>query len=140
MPLSAFTPTIENSELGGLQYGESYTVAVTAIYTLSDAAGNTEVYSAVPQSSTCTISIAPHPAINLSSSNASSGPGNNTRKPNWYISTNLYLCGVSSYNWMFISVDPNTNQPIVSELPVVCNSGSSSRFIQLSSVNIPGLT
>ncbi len=140
MPLAAIAPAVGNTEVGGLQYGESYTVAVTAIYTLSDAAGNTEVYSAAPQSSTCTISIAPHPAINLSSAYASSGPGNNTRKPNWYISTNQYLCAVASYNWMFISVDPNTNEPIASELPVIYNSGSSSRFMQLSSVNIPGLT
>ncbi|MFM1998953.1 MAG: hypothetical protein RL204_900 [Bacteroidota bacterium] len=140
MPLASFVPSVGNTEIGGLQYGESYTVQVSAIYTLSDAAGNTEVYTATPQSSTCTINIAPHPAINLASSYASSGIGNNTRKPNWYISTNVYLCAVASYNWMFISVDPETNEPIASELPIIYNSGSSSRYMQLNSTNIPGLT
>jgi hypothetical protein len=140
MPLASFAPSVTNTAVGGLQYGQSYTVQVTAIYTLADAAGNVGVYTAAPTAPTCTITIGTQPAINLSSAYASSGPGNNARKPNWYISTNQFLCAVVSYNWMFIPVDPNTNAVLTSELTTVYNSVTSTRFMQLNSTNIPGLT
>jgi hypothetical protein len=140
MPLSSFVPSVTNTAVGGLQYGQSYTVSVSAIYTLADAGGNTSVYTATPDASTCTITIGAQPAVNLSSTFASTGPGNNPRKPNWYISTNQFLCGVVSYNWMFIPVDPNTNEVLASELTAIYNSVTSTRFMQLNSTNVPGLT
>jgi Secretion system C-terminal sorting domain/Putative metal-binding motif len=140
MPLASFMPSVSNTAVGGLQYGQSYSVEVSAIYTLADAAGNVETYVASPSAPTCTISIGTQPLINLGSSYASSGPGNNTRKPNWYIATNQFLCGVVSYNWMFIPVDPNTNEVLSSELTTVYNSITSTRYMQLNATNIPGLT
>jgi hypothetical protein len=140
MPLASFVPSVTNTIPGGLQFGESYTVAVTAIFTLADAAGNIGTYTAAPASPTCTIAIGSQVAINLSSAFASTGPGNNPRKPNWYISTNQFLCGVVSYNWMFIPVDPSTNEVLSGELTTTYNSITSTRYMQLNSTNIPGLT
>jgi hypothetical protein len=140
MPLSAFVPSMSNTIVGGLQYGQSYSVVVSSIFTLADAAGNIGTYTATPSASNCTVNILAQPNINLGATYASSGVGTNPRKPNWYISTNQFQCGVVSYNWMFIPVDPNTNEVLASELTTVYNSVTSTRYMQLNSTNIPGLT
>jgi hypothetical protein len=139
MPLASFVPSVGNTSTGGLQYGESYSVAISSVYTLSDAAGNVGTYTAVPSSSTCTISISGQPNINLGTTYASSGAGINGRRLNSFVATNTFLCGVVSYNWMFIPVDPITNAPLTTELTAYYNSGSNSRYMQLSATNIPGL-
>jgi hypothetical protein len=41
---------------------------------------------------------------------------------------------------MFIPVDPNTNEVLESELTAIYNSVTSTRYMQLNSTNIPGLT
>jgi hypothetical protein len=139
MPLASFVPSVSNVTGGGLQYGESYTTVVSSVYTLADAAGNIGTYTATPTASTCTISIAAQPSINLATAYASSGVGINPRNLNSYVATNLFVCGVTSYNWMFVPVDPITNAPLTTELTAYYNSGSSSRYMQLSSANIPGI-
>jgi hypothetical protein len=139
MPLASFVPSVSNVSTGGLQYGESYSVAISSVYTLADAAGNVGTYTAVPSSSTCTISISNQPNINLGSTYASSGPGINGRRLNSYVATNTFLCGVVSYNWMFIPVDPITNTPLTTELTAYYSSPNNSRYMQLSAANIPGL-
>ena len=139
MPLSSFVPLVGNPSSGGLQYGQSYTVEIFATYTLADAAGNVGTYTAAPTSSTCTINIGGQPNINLGSSYASNGAGINGRRLNSYVATNAFICGVVSFNWMFIPVDPLTNEPLTTELTAYYNSGSSSRYMQLSAANIPNL-
>ena len=139
MPLSSFVPSMDNTVSGGLQNGQSYSVVVSSVYTLSDAAGNVGTYTATPSSSTCTISIANQPSVNLSSVHASSGSGINGRRLNSFVSTNTFVCSVVSYNWMFIPVDPLTNAPLTTELTAYYNSGTNSRYMQLTTANIPGL-
>jgi hypothetical protein len=139
MPLSAFVPSVGNVSAGGLQYGQSYSVLVSSVYTLADAAGNIGTYTATPSASNCTVNILAQPNINLGATYASSGVGTNPRKLSSYVATNTFLCGVVSYNWMFIPVDPLTNDPLTTELTAYYNSGSSSRYMQLSAANIPGI-
>jgi hypothetical protein len=139
MPLSAFVPSMSNTVVGGLQYGQSYSVVVSSIFTLADAAGNIGTYTATPSASNCTVNILAQPNINLGTTYASSGVGLNPRNLNSYVATNAFVCGVVSYNWMFVPVDPLTNAPLTTELTAYYNSGSSSRYMQLSATNIPGL-
>jgi hypothetical protein len=139
MPLSSFLPSLSNETPGGLQYGQSYSVVVSSVYTLADAAGNIGTYTATPTASSCIMNILAQPNVNLNAIYASSGAGINPRKLNSYVATNVFLCGVESYNWMFIPVDPLTNDPLATELTAYYNSGSSSRYMQLSAANIPGI-
>jgi hypothetical protein len=139
MLLSEFVPSVDNVSAGGLQYGQSYSVLVSSVYTLADAAGNIGTYTATPTASSCIMNILAQPNVNLNATYASSGAGINPRKLNSYVPTNAFLCGIVSYNWMFIPVDPLTNDPLTTELTTYYNSGSSSRYMQLSAANIPGI-
>ena len=139
MPLASFVPSVSNTAVGGLQYAESYYVSVSSIFTLADAAGNIGTYTATPAANDCAVNILIAPNINLGAGYASSGFGINPRNLNSYIATNAFVCGVVSYNWQFEPVDPLTSAPLITELVSFYNSGSSSRFMQLSPANIPGI-
>jgi PKD repeat protein len=140
MPLSSFVGVPGNTLTGGLRYGQSYTVAVSANYNLSDAGGNTGTYVSEPMGSTCSISISAHPVTNLGATYASSGFGNNPRNIHSYVMTNLYVCGVQTYTWEMVPVDPLTNVPLSNSLPIYWTSATSTRYMQLNTNNIPGIS
>jgi hypothetical protein len=140
MPLSNFVGMPGNTLTGGLRYGESYNVSVSSNFNLADAGGNLGTYVAEPAGSTCVINILNHPAINLGSNYASSGVGINPRNLNSYVMTSLYICGVATYTWEFVEVDPLTNIPLPTSLPIYWTSATSTRYLQLKSSNIPGIS
>jgi PKD repeat protein len=140
MPLNNFVGDAGNTLSGRLRYGQSYSVAVSANYNLTDAGGNTENYSSNPSSSTCVISIGNQPLVNLGSSYSSSGAGINPRNVNSYVMTNLYVCGVLTYTWEFVQVNPLTNVPLSNALPIYWTSATSTRYMQLNTTNIPGVS
>lgn len=140
MPLNNFVGVAGNTLSGGLRYGQSYTVAVSANYNLADAGGNTGTYVSEPAGSTCTINIAQHPVVNIGSTYTSTGFGNNPRNIHSYVMTNLYVCGVQSYTWELVPVDPQTNVPLSNALPIYWTSATSTRYMQLNTTNIPGIS
>ena len=139
LPLSLFVGSPNNESAGGLQYGQSYTVSISSNYNLSDSGGNSGVYVSNPVNNTCTITILSQPMVNLKSSYASPTIGTNGRNINSYVQTNIFVGGVVSYNWKFVAVDPLTNVPLGSELPIIVNSITSNRYLKLSAANIPGI-
>jgi PKD repeat protein len=140
MPLSNFVGMPGNTLIGGLRYGESYNVSVSSNFNLADAGGNQGTYVAEPAGSTCVINILAHPIINLGPTYASSGPGINPRNLNSYVMTSLYICGVATYTWEFVEVNPLTNVPLTTALPIYWTSATSTRYLQLKSSNIPGIS
>ena len=139
LPLVLFVGSVNNETPGGLQYGESYTVSISSNYNLGDAGGNSGVYTSTPTSNTCTITINDAPAINLKNTYASATVGSNGRRINSYVQTDIFIGGIESYNWKFIAVDPLTNVPLTTELPIITNSVTNTRYLQLTSSNVPGI-
>ena len=139
LPLVLFVGSVNNETPGGLQYGESYTVSISANYNLGDAGGNAGVYTSEPVSNTCTITILPAAAINMKSTYASPTIGSNGRRINSYVQTDIFIGGIESYNWKFIAVDPITNIPLSNELPIITNSITNTRYMQLTAANVPGI-
>ena len=140
MPLNNFVGVPGNTLVGGLRYGQSYSVSVSANYNLIDAGGNSGTYTSQPTVSTCSINIAQHQAVNIGSTYTSSGFGNNPRNIFSYVMTNIYICGVQSYTWELVPVNPQTNVPLSNALPIYWTSATSTRYMQLNSANIPGIS
>jgi hypothetical protein len=141
IPLSIVPATVGNVDAGGLQYGESYNVSVSANYNLPDAIGDMQTAVASPSTSTCAISIAPVAGLNMASSYASnssgslSTPGSNPRVSGSWIQTDLFVCGAIGYSWSFSEV--NYLNGTVQAVPYIVTT--TSRQVRLWPVNIPNL-
>lgn len=141
IPLSIVPATVGNVDAGGLQYGESYNVSVSANYNLPDAIGDMQTAVASPSTSTCAISIAPVAGLNMASSYASnssgslSTPGSNPRVSGSWIQTDLFVCGAIGYSWSISEV--NYLNGTVQPTPFIVNT--TSRQVRLWPVNIPTL-
>lgn len=142
IPLSIVPATLGNVDAGGLQYGESYTVAISANYNLPDAAGVIQNAVASPASSTCSINIAPVAGLNMGAAynSVSSGtlvtPGSNPRVQGSWIQTDFYVCGASSYLWSISEV--NYLNGTVQVGPAF-QATTTSRQMRLWPTNIPNL-
>jgi hypothetical protein len=140
IPLSVVPATVGNVDAGGLQYGESYTVSVSANYNLPNAAGAMQSAVASP-TSTCSISIAPVAGLNMATAYASvsSGslatPGSNPRVQGSWIQTDFYVCGATSYNWSISEV--NYLNGTTQAVPFTATT--TSRQLRLWPTNIPTL-
>jgi hypothetical protein len=119
------------SSVAGLQYGQSYNVGVSSVFNLVDAAG-APVQVIANSNETCTITIAPQPAVNLRA--ADRDPV--TRAIGAFISTDISVCAVQSWDWSFELVD-NLGMPADLLGAQIVNTGSSSRYFRTS--NIPGV-
>ncbi len=119
------------SSVAGLQYGQSYNVGVSSVFNLVDAAG-APVQVIANSNETCTITIAAQPAVNLRF--ADRDPV--TRAIGAFISTDISVCAVQSWDWSFELVD-NAGDPADLLGAQVVNTGTSSRFFRTS--NIPGV-
>jgi len=110
------------SNVPDLGYGDTYDVAIDAIYNLVDGAGN-NVTVVCENDEPCSITISGSPTISMATEDntANAGPqflGN-------YIESNTYVCGAASYTWRFTRTD-------VTELPIEYNSGSASTLLRIS--------
>lgn len=119
------------SSVAGLQYGQSYNVSVSSVFNLVDAAG-APVQVIANSNESCTITIAPQPAVNLRL--ADRDPV--TRAIGAFISTDISVCAVQSWDWSFELVD-NLGAPADLIGAQIVNTGSSSRYFRTS--NIPGV-
>jgi len=119
------------SSVAGLQYGQSYDVSVSSVFNLVDAAG-APVQVIANSNESCTITIAPQPAVNLRL--ADRDPV--TRAIGAFISTDISVCAVQSWDWSFELVD-NAGDPADLLGAQVVNTGTSSRYFRTS--NIPGV-
>ena len=110
------------SNVPDLGYGDTYDVAIDAIYNVVDGAGNA-VTVVCENDEPCTLTISDSPTISMATEDntANAGPqflGN-------YIQSNTYVCGASSYTWEFT----RTDNP---ELPITYNTGSASTLLRIS--------
>ncbi|MFY7970973.1 MAG: MopE-related protein [Flavobacteriales bacterium] len=107
----------------GLNYGRSYTVAITANYVLADGAGNLTTV-AIP-SAGCTITIGAQPELDLRTSDASP----NQRFVGSQIGADKWICGASYYRWAITQTAP------VAGLTTYTNGPVGNRFLSLLTVN-----
>lgn len=107
----------------GLNYGRSYTVAITANYVLADGIGNFTTV-AIP-SNGCTISIAAQPELDLRASDASP----NQRYVGSQIGADKWVCGASYYRWAITQTSPSVG------LTTYTNGPAGNRFLSLLTVN-----
>ncbi|MGB0423030.1 MAG: T9SS type A sorting domain-containing protein, partial [Flavobacteriales bacterium] len=110
------------SNVPDLAYGDTYDVAIDAIYNLVDGAGN-NVTVVCENDEPCTLTISDSPTISMATEDntVNAGPqflGN-------YIQSNTYVCGAASYTWEFT----RTDSP---ELPIEYNTGSASTLLRIS--------
>lgn len=110
------------STVPDLVFGDTYDVAIDAIYNFVDGVGN-DVTVVCENDEPCEVIISDSPAIAMASedNSANAGPqflGN-------YIQTDEFVCGASSYTWEFT----NTNGE---DLPITYNSGSASSLLRIS--------
>ncbi len=133
-PFSTFTANLPNAtsiplrNIAGLQHNRSYSVAVDAIYTVVDAAGNPSTITAT-SNETCIINIAQHPLTNLRSLDRDPA----TRAIGAFISADLNVCSVTDWEWTFELVD-NAGVPTSLDGPISVLAGSTSRFIRTSQI------
>jgi hypothetical protein len=118
--VTAVTPT--------LHAGCTYNVLVTAIYSIPNGTGATEVFE-LPAYTPTAITILPAADVALRTSDQmSSGP----RYRGSVIAALPWVCGVTNWRWRFTEVNPLTLQTV--GLPIEQNRGAASNFINLNNV------
>jgi hypothetical protein len=123
---------ISLSTIAGLTFSTNYSVTIDAVYNLVNGAGAVDILT-VPGAITTNIYINPQPDLDLRSQDTAP----NTRPLYGYLSTNQFLCSVVSYNWSFQRV---TSTDVIIGLPTIVNSVTSSRYLQINTTNIPGVS
>lgn len=108
----------------GLQWGDDYDVAISAVFNLTDGSGSTEEV-VVETNAACAIGVNDQPlaALRESDNEANFGPhflGN-------YVAATPWVCGAVDWTWEFVNTDG-------SELPIIHSRGAANRFLQLSDV------
>jgi hypothetical protein len=140
IPLTTVVGNAGNPTAGGLQYGESYSVVVSANFTLPNANGDAQTAIATSSTPSCTINILPAAPMNVGVVYRSTGsgdvstPGSNPRAIGSWVQTNIFMCGATSYQWQFTEVDYLNSNP---QLPIVATTVA--RQIRLTSTSIAGL-
>ncbi len=121
------------TSLSSLLPGQVYSASITALYALSNGAGQTENVS-ITTPAACTFSMAPHANIELRSTDwCSNGP----RQANAFIAANTWLCGAAHYQWRFRQVLPV--QDAAYGLPIA--GPPTNRFLNLAIAGLlPGST
>jgi hypothetical protein len=123
--------TISLANISGLTFSTNYSVTIDAVYNLVNGAGAADVLT-VPGAIATNIYINAQPDLDLRSQDTAP-----STKPIYsYISTNQFLCSVVSYNWSFQRV---TSADVTIGLPIIVNSVTSSRYLQINGTNIPGV-
>jgi hypothetical protein len=110
----------------GLQWGDTYDVAITAIYEIENGDGIIETIE-VPTNSPCQIIINEHPAAALRPSDQC---GNGPKFLGATVASNPFICSVVDYKWTFERTD-------IPELPFDFYKGNGNRFLHL--LTVPGL-
>ena len=108
----------------GLQYNDTYDVAIQSVYNLMNGGGEMEMI-VVENNEPCTVEISEAPTTQMSPEDNSTNAG-----PQFlgnYIEAEDFICGVTSWEWEFTRTD-------VPEIPVTYNTGSSSRALRISDV------
>jgi len=130
--LETFTKTrngttfLQLGTVNGLQWGDTYDVAITAIYYVPNSEGENDTLEILTQS-LCEVIIASQPTTSLRPADqCSNGP----KFLGSSIASNPFICGVIDYKWTFERTD-------IAELPFDFYRGSSNRFLSL--LTVPGL-
>jgi len=111
-----------------LPVGCIYDVTVTAIYSIPNGAGVSEVFE-MPAANPTTITISANPLTSLRASDQCTA---GTRFRGSVVASLPWVCGVTNWRWRFTEVNPLTLQTI--GLPIEQNRGAASNFLSLSSV------
>jgi hypothetical protein len=120
--------SIALSNIPGLEHGRSYTVAVNSVFSVVDAGGNTSILTAAGAPN-CTITIGNHPPVNLRAIDRHPAA---TRTIGAIIGTDIWVCGVSRWQWEFQLVDAlNVDQE---PSPRTFTTTTSSRFIRTTDI------
>ena len=109
------------ANVSGLQYGDTYTVSIEAVYNLLDIVGNPNVVI-VQNDEPCDFVVTEAPVVTMSPDDNATNAG-----PQFlgnYIETSEFVCGAESYTWTF--------SPTNGDLPIVYNSGSVSPLLRIS--------
>lgn len=131
LSLNAANTIISLQSVAGLTFSTNYSVTVDAVYTLQNGAGATEMLT-VPGTDITNIYINPQLDIDLRAQDAVP----NTKPIGAFISTHQFLCNVLNYNWSFLEV---TSADVPVALPIIVNSVTSTRYMRINSINIPGV-
>ncbi len=124
--------TIPFTAFGGLQYNTSYQATITSTFIQNDATGANPT-TVVVVSPPYTITIGQHPLASLRSTDRCPA----ARPINAFISADRFVCGVTSWQWEFIEVNPLNPSQVISLEPIVVNTLNSSRILQIN--KIPGV-
>jgi hypothetical protein len=129
---SSATTSIPFNAFGGLQYNTTYQATITTTFIQNDATGANPT-TVVVVSPPYTITIGQHPLTSLRSTDRCPA----ARPMNAFISADRFICGVTSWQWEFIEVDPLNPSQVISLEPIIVNTTSSSRLLQIRT--IPGV-
>lgn len=122
--------SVTMSNVVGLAYGRQYSVRISSVYQLMDAASNMNVVT-VEGVETCTLTVQAQNELNVRASDASP----NVRYLNSTIGADRWICGATKYRWAITQLTPSTG------LTVYVDGANGNRFLSLANVNLayPGL-
>ena len=122
---SGFANTfVQLGDIAGLEYGDSYDVAINSIYNRVDGNASSDVV-VVDNNEPCVVNVDPHPAAQPKASyNCSS---NGPMFLGQYLPCVPWICGNTDWEWEFVRTD-------VPELPITHLRGSNNRYLRLSDV------
>jgi hypothetical protein len=122
---SGFANTfVQLGDIDGLEYGDSYDVAINSIYNRVDGNGSADVVI-VDNNEPCVVNVDPHPAAAPKASYNCSANG--PMFLGQYLPCVPWICGNTDWEWEFTRTD-------VSELPITHLRGSNNRYLRLSDV------
>lgn len=126
------TSFMQFKNVPGLQWGDTYDVAIQSYFDVEDGAGNSELV-VIDNVTPCEVILSPVPETLLRASDNCANHG-----PHFlggYIAATPFVCGVADWEWMFERTD-------IPELPINHLRGSSNRYMRISDVSTlqPGAT
>ena len=125
-----FSNTLIFLATAGIEYGDSYDVALNSVFNLADGAGNIEEII-VDNDEPCTIDVLEQPLAALRESDNQENFG--AHFIGGYVGATPFICGALDWEWEFTNTDGT-------QLPITWLRGSTDRFFQLSAVGslVPG--
>lgn len=116
---------VQLGDVAGLEYNDTYDVAINSIYNRVDGSGAADVVI-VDNNEPCIVIVDPHPlaAVNPAYNCTNSGP----LFLGQYVPCNPWICGNTDWEWEFTRTD-------VAELPITHFRGSTNRYLRLSDVS-----